>query len=125
MSRDKQRENRRVFNASHRDFTYPGNPTKRVDDPTPMATYLSKGRKNMVTGTHTKYETSDIALAAYLFASSTPMTEVNRTNPRRVLFTFQPPRQELLDKWQSGNAMINALAFHNAYQELKQRLFRD
>lgn len=79
----------------------------------------------MVTKTMTNYQTSDIGLAAFLFASSVPLTEVNRTNPRRVLFTFQPPKQELLEKWQSGNAVVNALALLNAYQELKQKVFRD
>jgi len=125
MSRDKQRENRKRFNASHRIFTYQNKPDKRVFDPTPMETYLSKRRINMVTRTAENYETSDIALAAYLFASSVQLIELNRRNPRRIQFVFELPRLELLEKWQAGNALVNALAFHNAYQELKQRIFKD
>jgi hypothetical protein len=90
-----------------------------------MYTLLSNRRKNMVTNTSTNYETSDIALAAYLFASSIHLKDVNRRNPRRVLFIFEPTRTELLEKWQAGKAMVNALAFHNAYQELKQKIFKD
>ena len=124
MSRDKQRENRRLFNASHRIFTYQNRADKRVYDPTPTDTFLSKRRKNMVTSTAVNYETSDIALASYLFASSVRMVEVDRKNPRRVQFIFESPKPDLLEKWQAGKALVNALAFHNAYQELKQRIFK-
>lgn len=70
------------------------------------------------------YETSDIALASYLFCSGTQLTKIDRQNPRRCIFTFDSPKPELISKWQEGKANVNALAFHNAYQELKARLFR-
>jgi len=72
----------------------------------------------------TKYETSDIALASYLFCSGTHLSGINRQNPRRCIFVFNSPKTELISKWQEGRANVNALAFHNAYQELKARLFR-
>ena len=78
----------------------------------------------METQTPQTYETSDIALAAYLFSSGTNLFDINRTNPRRVVFIFDSPKPEILSKWQEGKATVNALAFHNAYQELKARLFR-
>ncbi len=71
------------------------------------------------------YETSDIALASYLHCSGVHLSGINRTNPRRCIFVFDSPRTELISKWQEGKANVNALAFHNAYQELKARLFRD
>jgi hypothetical protein len=71
------------------------------------------------------YETSDIALASYLFCSGTHLSRIDRQNRRRCIFIFESPQDELLSKWQAGKASVNALAYHNAYQELKARLFRD
>ena len=70
------------------------------------------------------YETSDIALATFLYCSGTLLSGIDRQNPRRCTFVFDSPKPELLSKWQEGKANVNALAFHNAYQELKARLFR-
>lgn len=71
-----------------------------------------------------KYETSDIALAAFLYCSGVHLSGIDRTNPRRCLFIFDSPKTELISLWREGQANVNALAFHNAYQELKARLFR-
>lgn len=70
------------------------------------------------------YETSDIALAAFLYCSGTRLSGIDRQNARRCTFVFDSPKPELISKWQEGKANVNALAFHNAYQELKARLFR-
>ena len=74
-------------------------------------------------GTQT-YSTSDIALASYLYCSATHLSGIDRTNPRRCVFIFDSPKPELISKWQEGKANVNALAYHNAYQELKARLCR-
>jgi len=71
-----------------------------------------------------KYETSDISLASYLYCSGAHLSRIDRQNPRRCIFIFDSPKPELVSKWQEGKANVNALAFHNAYQELKARLFR-
>ena len=71
------------------------------------------------------YETSDIALAAFLYCSATHLSEINRTNPQRCVFVFTSPKLELISKWQEGRAIVNALAYFNAYQTLKAKLFRD
>ena len=42
------------------------------------------------------YETSDIALASYLFCSGTHLSEINRQNPRRCIFVFDFPNNFLL-----------------------------
>ena len=78
----------------------------------------------METQTPQTYETSDIALAAFLFCSGTHLSRIDRANPQRCIFVFNSPNSELISKWQEGKANVNALAFHNAYQELKARLFR-
>jgi len=70
------------------------------------------------------YETSDIALASYLYCSGVQLVRIDRQNPHRCLFIFNSPKPDLISKWQEGKAVVNALAFHNAYQELKARLFR-
>ena len=70
------------------------------------------------------YETPDIALASYLYCSGTNLAEIDRQNPRRCLFIFHSPKPELISKWQEGKANVNALAYYNAYQGLKAKLFR-
>ena len=70
------------------------------------------------------YETTDIAQAAFLFASGTNLLSIDRQNPRRCIFIFDSPQPNLLSKWLQGRANVNALAYHNAYQELKAKVFR-
>lgn len=74
-------------------------------------------------GTDT-YKITDIAQAAFLFASGTNLISIDRQNPRRCIFIFNLPRQDLILKWQEGRATVNALAYHNSYQSLKAKMFR-
>jgi hypothetical protein len=69
-------------------------------------------------------ETSDIALASYLFCSGTTLERIDHLNPKRCTFVFQSPKPELISRWQEGKATVNALAYHNAYQALKAKLCR-
>ena len=71
-----------------------------------------------------KYETSDIAQASYLYCSGAHLSGINRQNPHRCVFIFKSTRPELVSKWQEGKTTVNALAFYNAYQALKARLYR-
>lgn len=70
------------------------------------------------------YQTSDIALASFLYCSGTELAEIDRQNTHRCVFLFEAPRPELISRWQEGKATVNALAFYNAYQALKARLYR-
>ena len=70
------------------------------------------------------YQTSDLGLATYLFASGINLLRIDRGDTRRAFFVFDSPDPDLLSCWQQGKAVINALAFYNAYQDLKARLFR-
>ncbi len=70
------------------------------------------------------YETSDIALASYLYCSGAHVSRIDRQNPRRCIFIFDSPKPELISKWQEGKTSVNALAFYNAYQALKAKVFR-
>lgn len=73
----------------------------------------------------TRYTTSDMALAAYLYSCGVNLAGIDRGNPRKCVFVFDSPQQELIVKWQEGRAVVNALAYYNAYQALKRKLFRD
>lgn len=72
-----------------------------------------------------KYQTSDIALASYLFCSGATFKAIDRQNPHRCIFQFDIPNLELLTNWQGGDARVNALAYFNAYQFLKGKVFHD
>ncbi len=70
------------------------------------------------------YETSDIAFASYLFCSGAQLLKIDHQNPHRRVFVFSSPAPELFADWQQGKATVNALAFYNAYQTLKSKVFR-
>jgi len=70
------------------------------------------------------FQTTDIAFASYLFCSGVHLSGIDRQNPHRCIFIFNSPKPELISKWQEGKAMVNALAFYNAYQALKVKIFR-
>ena len=70
------------------------------------------------------FETSDIALAAFLYCLGVHLSGIDRTNPRRCVFIFNSPKPELISRWQEGKASVNALAYHNSYQSLKAKMFR-
>ncbi len=71
-----------------------------------------------------KFETSDLAFAAFLFCRGINLLRIDRQNPRRCLFIFDSPKLELISEWQGGSAVVNAMGFYNAYCELKARIFR-
>ena len=71
------------------------------------------------------YKTSDIALASYLLCTGFHLLSVDQINPRRCIFIFNSPKPELISKWQEGKATVNALAFYNAYQALKAKVYRN
>lgn len=71
------------------------------------------------------YETSDLGLASFLFASGIILLGLDRANPQRTLFLFKPPPSELLAAYQSATAEVNAVAHYKAIQDLKARLRRD
>lgn len=69
------------------------------------------------------YETSDIALASFLYCSGIELLAIDRQNPRRCIFVFKSPDPKLLSQWQAGRADVNALAYYNAFQSLKNQVF--
>ncbi len=77
----------------------------------------------MRNATSQHFETSDLTLAAFLYASGVILVDIDRTDSRRANFVFEQPPKELLSSYQSGEASIKVLAFDNAQNELKARLF--
>ena len=69
------------------------------------------------------YEITDIAFASFLVCSGVELVSIDRNNPRRCIFAFKSPNPELISKWHAGKADVNALAYHNAYQALKTKMF--
>lgn len=71
------------------------------------------------------FQTSDIALASFLYALGADLTGVERSDPHRVVFLFDLAQKEVeaVRRWREGKATTNALAFYNSYQTLKRRLY--
>ena len=71
------------------------------------------------------FQTSDIALASFLYALGAELSGLDRSNPRRVVLLFELAQKQLeaVRRWQEGKATTNALAFYNSYQTLKRRLY--
>jgi len=73
------------------------------------------------------FQTSDIALASYLYALGAELAGLDRSDRRRIVFLFElaPKEGEAVKRWQEGKAMVNAVTFHNSFRTLKRRLYRD
>ncbi len=76
-----------------------------------------------MSNSNSHFETSDLTLATFLYASGVILVDIDRTEPRRAIFIFEQPTKELISSYQSGTATINVLAFDNAQNELRARLF--
>lgn len=76
---------------------------------------------------HSHYQTSDLALAAFLVASGITLVEIDWQNPYRAIFCFGDPQraEELAARFLTGEALVSALPYANALSDLKGRLFRE
>lgn len=72
-----------------------------------------------------EFATADLGLAAFLYCLGRPLRGIDRTNPRRCQFEFDVEDEADVSAWRSGEATVNALAYWEATQELKRRLFRN
>lgn len=70
------------------------------------------------------YSTSDLGLAAFLICSEAKLMDIDRSNPRRAIFSFENCKPDLVSGWQSGKGQVSGLAYYNALQMLKGELFR-
>lgn len=72
-----------------------------------------------------RFQTSDMALAAFLYYHGANLVTIDKQNPRRCTFIFgvSPEHRELISGWRDGSAMVGALGFMSAYRTMKARVF--
>jgi len=70
------------------------------------------------------FPTSDFPLATFLYSKGILLQTIldSPDDPRRKVFVFDYPPQELLTSFQSGEASVSVLAFSNAQNALKTML---
>lgn len=72
------------------------------------------------------YSTDNLQLAAFLLAEGCHLIDLDKTNPRRVVFIFQdsPQRTNLERKFSAFETKIEPHKYFSAIKELKQRLYQ-
>ncbi len=68
------------------------------------------------------FETTDLRLATFLYASGVKLQGIDRRSDPRATFIFDEPNPELLSTFQSGIATINVFAYDNARNTLMAKL---
>ena len=68
------------------------------------------------------YETSDTALAAYLYSLGTKLLHIDYSLSHRVVFVFLEPADDTLSAYLTGQATGNIQAFYRAYRTLISKL---
>ena len=69
-----------------------------------------------------KFETSDTALAAYLYSLGIKLLRIDYTLSRRVTFVFAEPNDNVIEDYTTGQATGNIQAFYRAYRTLISKL---
>lgn len=74
---------------------------------------------------NSKFETRDFYLSAFLLSQGFKLLDINRSDPRKVLFIFQDKesRQSLIEDFLFGRIKANPKDFVVAIKELKQLLY--
>lgn len=67
---------------------------------------------------NTKFETLDIALAAFLSVKDIKLLDIVPEKSFQSRFIFEKPPQELLDDWLTGEAAAGVKQVINAYRHL-------
>lgn len=74
-----------------------------------------------------KYETSDFYLAAFLRTKGVKLRNVDRTNPRRVVFIFETASSttDLVDEYMMGASQVNPRMYASIIRQLKDILYHE
>ena len=74
-----------------------------------------------------KFKCSDFYLSAFLISQGFKLLNIDKSNPRRVLFIFKDrkDRENLVEDFLFGRAQIEPKSFISAIKELKQLLYSD
>jgi Domain of unknown function (DUF5659) len=71
------------------------------------------------------YRTTNLYLAAYLYAHNLPLVNIDKTDPKKCTFVFKdsPEREELASRFMFGKeAPVDARLYSDAICELKIKL---
>jgi hypothetical protein len=71
------------------------------------------------------YRTTNLYLAAYLYAHNLPLVNIDKTDPKKRTFVFKdsPEREDLASRFMLGKeAPVNARLYLDAIRELKIKL---
>ena len=68
------------------------------------------------------YETSDTALAAYLYSLGIKLLRIDYSLSRRAVFIFLEPNDNVIEDYTTGQATGNIQAFYRAYRTLISKL---
>lgn len=73
-----------------------------------------------------RYQTADLALAAFLLAKQHRLVQVHGQNPRHVRFEFEngDGLQTLVDEYTAGTAMVDAIIYAEKLAEVKSLLWQ-
>jgi hypothetical protein len=77
----------------------------------------------MDTTTTQEYTTSDLGLAAFLICNEAKLKDIDRSDPRRLVFRFENCKPELITHWQTGRGQVSGLTYYNALQMLKREIY--
>jgi len=71
------------------------------------------------------YRSSDFYLCCYIFAKGAVFTGVDKSNPKRAVFSFEnsPELEQWVEDYWQNRAAVNPAVFVYAIKELKQRLY--
>lgn len=71
------------------------------------------------------FSTDNFQLASYLLSNSCPLSSVDKTNPKRVVFIFEnsPERERLMQEFLSYQGMVEPHKFFSAQRDLKQLIY--
>lgn len=73
------------------------------------------------------FRSSDFYLCCYLFAKGAVIAGLDKTNPKRAVFSFETSSEleQLVEDYWQNKAVVNPAVFVYAIKELKQQLHSD
>ncbi|HEX3033937.1 MAG TPA: DUF5659 domain-containing protein [Thermodesulfobacteriota bacterium] len=86
---------------------------------------IQKFYRNITKKDYRYYRTTNIYLAAYLYAHNLQLVNVDKANPKRCVFVFRdtPERESLESRFLFGKgATVDAVLYAQAIRELKTKI---
>ena len=70
-------------------------------------------------------EVSDMWVAAYVAASGVKLLETRRTEDDWMVFVFDAPAKQAIERWNSGKDMISARTYRATVRHYKDIIYRN